>query len=1478
LADTNPTTNAEQGHNSLLSAALGYHDAGIPVFPLCSPAWGPHTHYDTASKKQVECPETSWGKHPLVRWRQFQTVLPSREKVERWWTRWSDANIGMATGHLSGLVVGDFDGHVAVQEAKRRGLPSTAFVRTGKPGGQHHYFAWSDDAPRNFAGAVGGIDYRGEGGYVVLPPSRHYLGPYYAWGSPLVAQLPELPLWFAELKNERRQKPPTDDGKVYEPGRNDALTSRAGTYRAAGLDESEILALLLKFNADHCVPPLGEVEVTVIAHSVSRYEAGEAGSPPMGKGRARSRRAEPEPEDEHDRRILYALPTFPLAALPAEVQAYCRGSSYPTPYLAGAAMAALAIAIGGNASVVLGLTKLERIIIWSILLGRNGLAKSDSLESMFRPLLDADRAAHKRFQKELADWREAKAAGHKEDPPVDHRLLRGDMTGPALIRQLRVLADTGLYIPEISRVLRNTLSGRDVRALLDPGLMLSLWTGDDVTQGRVGEGRGGGNDLDLFAPEPTVSIAGDMQTFLHPLLGSDQDGSRPRWQPYAWDTPWDGHTREPTEDVINAYRDLIWRLVNRRSQKREWHLDERGQRDLALLTSDWAKRGRSAEQATYQAALFKAPRHLPRLAGDLAEAAATSVDYRSTLDPVYLEAAAKLVEYHLGVWLYLGDAETLSLTQVTQRLDPAVDRVRLYIEQQGDIDAETGRRSVTAKRLINHGVAGVKDVETRDQLVDRYTRFYPGCQVKRGKSVVLLAPERRQNGGEPPVDSPQEPQNDPSIPPEAPVDSSKAPVDSSKQPVDSPNQPVDSGESTGTKTPSRARAREATAETEVAEIVTEANESGGIAPEQPSENGNLAPAPGAPPPGARVTRAKTTPGKAELKLYADAAYTLVSSEAGFAKALLWLAEADTVALDLETTHLRPQVGQVRLAQLAADVDGVRRTFVCDLWRCGEWQGPLGNLLAHDEITFVGQEMPFDLGWLSSNGIGLPRNLFDVRIAAIVTEQSGSPGRSYDLRSITREHLERRLVKELQASDWSGDLTDAQLQYAANDAAVLLDLHKKLWVRIQLADREQVFDLEMSLTGPMVWLREAGLPIDVGLWRARTVEANVEHGAKLLELHHLAGTIQETHKGGKSASKKSLAARGETEHNWGSAPQNLAWFRAQGLDLETAGKEALTQVEHPAARALLEWRALGRRASYGQQVLDKALVGDRAYGSFTQLGTATGRMSCRTPNLQQMNRGRHYREAVRASAGHTLVKCDYSALQMRIAAEISGDPTLIQLFNDDGDPHTNTTVDVLHASADDDVARVVAKGVNFGFLFGAGARTARVTIRTGYGQDLPLETVEEYRTRYFQTYPGLKDWHNRWEHAVREAPLDVPDPSGSGRWRMKVLKYTERINTPVQMVEAHGVKLALLRLHREKSAWPGVRLVMIAHDEFVAEVPVNDADAYGEYLRGVMRSEMATLLHSVPVKVDLTINPTWWKDKAAQPEVLLSELDDEEEIR
>lgn len=272
---------------SPMRAALAFAAAGLPVFPLHAP--------DAAGRCSCGggCGRNA-GKHPRTP-RGLTDATTDADRIAAWWSAWPDANVGLRTGANAGAWVLDIDpdkgGEEALEalEAAQGPLPKTWAVETGG-GGLHLWFAHPSRPVPNSAGRIAsGVDVRGDGGYVVAPPSRHRFGAAYRWGddwSPALVDLAPAPPWLEALAaapsqqaagapraghSRRAGEPGSATAPITEGTRNVTLTSLAGSMRRRGFGEAAILAALTEENRARCVPPLEPPEVERIARSVVRY-------------------------------------------------------------------------------------------------------------------------------------------------------------------------------------------------------------------------------------------------------------------------------------------------------------------------------------------------------------------------------------------------------------------------------------------------------------------------------------------------------------------------------------------------------------------------------------------------------------------------------------------------------------------------------------------------------------------------------------------------------------------------------------------------------------------------------------------------------------------------------------------------------------------------------------------------------------------------------------------------------------------------------------------------------------------------------------------------------------------------------------------------------------------------------------------------------------------------------------------------------
>jgi len=270
------------------AAAVAYAQEGWPVFPLHSVnAQGRCTCGKDCGRNAAKHPRTINGLH---------SATTDQDRVRGWWDQWPNANIGVVTGSAAGLFVLDIDPESGgwesadALEAASGNFPRTRAARTGGDG-LHLYFRWPHHGTiKNSTGVLGpGLDIRGDGGYIIAPPSMHRSGARYAWedwgGGDGADELAPAPAWLL-ARIVKYPVPPSvagvpfkshqgaSEGPIPEGERNSTLTSKAGLMRRHGFSEAEILAALEQMNADRCHPPLPSSEVARIAQSIGKKTPG----------------------------------------------------------------------------------------------------------------------------------------------------------------------------------------------------------------------------------------------------------------------------------------------------------------------------------------------------------------------------------------------------------------------------------------------------------------------------------------------------------------------------------------------------------------------------------------------------------------------------------------------------------------------------------------------------------------------------------------------------------------------------------------------------------------------------------------------------------------------------------------------------------------------------------------------------------------------------------------------------------------------------------------------------------------------------------------------------------------------------------------------------------------------------------------------------------------------------------------------------
>jgi DNA polymerase-1 len=571
--------------------------------------------------------------------------------------------------------------------------------------------------------------------------------------------------------------------------------------------------------------------------------------------------------------------------------------------------------------------------------------------------------------------------------------------------------------------------------------------------------------------------------------------------------------------------------------------------------------------------------------------------------------------------------------------------------------------------------------------------------------------------------------------------------------------------------------------------------------------------------------------------------TLVTTQDQVAAVGAHLNGAELIALDLETTGLDPRNASVRLLSVATEAG----TYIVDC-QCVD-PADLFPVLA--EATVVAHNALFDLGFLAALRFE-PGKVADTMIlsqllhAGAKVEPLKRGQTSHSLDSVVRRELGLELDKTHQTSDWDGTLTPELIEYAAGDVEVLLPLYHVLKAKVEEVDLTYVAEIEHRALPAVVWMSSAGGPIDADGWR--------EHARKMetyaARLQDELTTLAPKHPDGKA-------------WNFGSPQQVRKVAKLLGVDLPDTRDEtlALYAKDHDFIAALRSYRKVSKLVStYGAAWLESGYYQDgRIYASWRQLRAATGRMACDHPNLQNIPRSGPLRSYIRAPEGHVFVIADYSQIELRIAAKISGDSEMLAAYSEGRDLHTLTAQSLTGRTEVSKDGRKLAKAINFGLLYGMGTKGFQSYALKSYGVRMSLEQAALYRKRFFETYPGLKEWHDgerrTWQRGETETRTLI------GRRRMDILKLTDRLNAPVQGTGADGLKLALALLWERRGECPGAIPILVCHDEIVVECDAEQAVDVPAWLEKAMVEGMDVVLNNAdevrtPVEIDTRIASSW----------------------
>ena len=588
-------------------------------------------------------------------------------------------------------------------------------------------------------------------------------------------------------------------------------------------------------------------------------------------------------------------------------------------------------------------------------------------------------------------------------------------------------------------------------------------------------------------------------------------------------------------------------------------------------------------------------------------------------------------------------------------------------------------------------------------------------------------------------------------------------------------------------------------------------------------------------------------------------YQLITNQEELRRAVNELSGKHAIGLDTETTELDPYMARLRLIQLAAP-DGVRlidlNRFANDNLKQGDPLAPLRQLLSAPRPIKIAHNAKFDAKFIKHNlGVDLG-GLFDTLLASQLVS-AGDIEQRHGLEAIAGRYLNEAVDKSERLSNWEFELSEAQLQYAARDAAVLIPLRDKLIERIKSLDLIQCAQLEFECVMPVVDLELAGFYMNKDRWLEQLAIVGERRAEIANELQEMLG---------EGVAQASLFGPPRANINLDSQQQVTEALSRLGIPVPDSTRNWKLQplaAQYPVVAKLLEYRTMQKAlTSYGQNMIEfiNPKTG-RLHADFRQIGAPTGRFACTNPNIQQVPHAVEYRRCFMGHPeGRRLVIADYSQIELRILAEFSGDEAFIDAFNSGADLHRVTAAQVFNVSQDQVTKeqRDFAKRLNFGVVYGIGAQ--RFSMMTG----LSVTEAENVLRRYFSTYRGLDTY---LRESANRAVSEKQARTGSGRLvrfnfdasdRQQV-SMTQRNgkNAPIQGTSADILKRAL-RLLNDELRNTSAKIVNIIHDEIVVEVDESEAESIAEKVERAMCVAGEEYLQTVPVKVESKIACEWAK--------------------
>ncbi|MGB1360837.1 MAG: DNA polymerase I [Alphaproteobacteria bacterium] len=525
---------------------------------------------------------------------------------------------------------------------------------------------------------------------------------------------------------------------------------------------------------------------------------------------------------------------------------------------------------------------------------------------------------------------------------------------------------------------------------------------------------------------------------------------------------------------------------------------------------------------------------------------------------------------------------------------------------------------------------------------------------------------------------------------------------------------------------------------------------------------------------------------------------------------------------------------------------------------------LNPILNDTSVLKVGQNIKYDLSILKK--IGITVKPYDDTMLLSLCSDSGRS--KHNMNALAEKHLNHECIKfedvcgtgKKQIPFSQADIEKAT-EYACEDADITLRLHTLLKNRAVANNVVGVYEkLERPLINVIAKMEEKGVALD----REKLAELSTEFGVKMQTAE--------------SKVLKLATENGMEDFNVAS-PKQLSELLFEKMGLE-GGKKTKTGVystnsdvlenifdSHPIIADILEYRTFAKLKSTYTDALQNQISKNtnRVHTSFNMAGTTTGRLSSSDPNLQNIpargQDGQKIRSCFIASAGKSFVSLDYSQIELRLVAHMSGDKSMIEAFNNGADIHKSTAQSMFGISEVEADMRSRAKIINFGIIYGVSAH--------GLARQAGCSRTEakQFIDNYFKAFPGIKEY---MESAKQNAEADgyvqtmlgrkvhLPDIYSSNGM-LKSHAHRQAINSPIQGSSADIIKNAMIKIDNEIGNDEGIDLLLQVHDELIFEVDDDKCEMYMEKIKSIMENSHKGLIDvKVPLIVDGGISKVWSK--------------------